>query len=284
MTVMLIMTIAVAAQTYNNPRQRSNDENIKVTKVERTSNSTIVYLRYTPDDPDDRSRLQAYPRLVDEATGKKYMATDALNFKWGTNYKGNCTYRIEFPPLPKSTSVVTFREAASEENPWVIRNIALPIQNQQNQSNSSQAYNRANNSNVSQNPSNGPISASVERVWVDHGVYKNELKGMMIHVKFNVKNALGRKGKVIAYFNYQDGSALEDYNGKYCTSGGKVCASSEFSPKYSSSNYNDFKIFMPYSELHMGKGSSKLDFYLNIWIDGKNYYKGIRHKFNYNSN
>ena len=89
---------------------------------------------------------------------------------------------------------------------------------------------------------------------------------------------------LIAYFNYQDGSALEDYNGKYCTSGGKVCASSEFSPKYSSSNYNDFKIFMPYSELHMGKGSSKLDFYLNIWIDGKNYYKGIRHKFNYNSN
>ena len=284
MTVMLIMTMAVAAQTYNNPRQRSNDENIKVTKVERTSNSTIVYLRYTPDDPDDRSRLQAYPRLVDEATGKKYQATDALNFKWGTNYKGNCTYRIEFPPLPRSTSVVTFREAASEENPWVIRNIALPIQNQQNQSSSSQAYNKASSSSNGQNSSNGAISANIERVWVDHVVYKDEKKGMMIHVKFNVKNALGRKGKVIAYFNYQDGSALEDYNGKYCTSGGKVCASSEFSPKYSSSNYNDFKIFMPYSELHMGKGSSKLDFYLNVWIDGKNYYKGIRHKFNYNSN
>ena len=281
---MLIMTIAVAAQTYNNPRQRSNDENIKVTKVERTSNSTIVYLRYTPDDPDDRSRLQAYPRLVDEATGKKYMATDALNFKWGTRYVGNATYKIEFPPLPKTTSVVTFRETASEENPWVIRNIALPIQNQQNQSSSSQTYNKASSSSNGQNSSNGAISANIERVWVDHGVYKDEKKGMMIHVKFNVKNALGRKGKVIAYFNYQDGSALEDYNGKYCTSGGKVCASSEFSPKYSSSNYNDFKIFMPYSELHMGKGSSKLDFYLNIWIDGKNYYKGIRHKFNYNSN
>lgn len=284
MTVMLIMTIAVAAQTYNNPRQRSNDENIKVTKVERTSNSTIVYLRYTPDDPDDRSRLQAYPRLVDEATGKKYMATDALNFKWGTNYKGNCTYRIEFPPLPRSTSVVTFREAASEENPWVIRNIALPIQNQQNQSSSSQAYNKASSSSNGQNSSNGAISANIERVWVDHGVYKDEKKGMMIHVKFNVKNALGKNGKVVAYFNYQDGKALEDFNGKYCTTEGHICASSKFSPKYSSSNYNDFKIFMPYSELHMGSGSSKLDFYLNVWIDGKNYYKGIRHKFNYNSN
>lgn len=154
-----------------------------------------------------------------------------------------------------------------------------------NPSNSSRAgYNRANNSNVSQNPSNGPISASVERVWVDHGVYQNEMKGMMIHVKFNVKNALGRKGKVIAYFNYQDGKALEDYNGKYCTTEGHVCASSKFSPKYSNTNFNDLKIFMPNSELHMGKGSSKLDFYVVVWVDGKQYYKGIRHKFNFNSN
>ena len=86
MAVMLTMTMALAAQTYNNPKQSSNDGNLKVTKVERTSNSTIVYLRFSPNDPDDRSRLQAYPRLVDEATGKKYQATDALNFKWGTQY------------------------------------------------------------------------------------------------------------------------------------------------------------------------------------------------------
>ena len=264
MTVGLLVALAVSAQTYNNPSQKPNDKRIRITKVERTSNATIVYLKYTSNSADAWSCIDAYPYLKDDATGKKYQATDALNFKWGTVYTGNATYKIEFPPLPRNTSVVTFREAANEENPWVISNIALPIQNQQNQSNSSQSgYNRANNSNAGQNPSNGSISASVERVCVDHGVYKNELKGMMIHVKFNVKNALGRKGKVIAYFNYQDGSALEDYNGKYCTSGGKVCASSEFSPKYSSSNYNDFKIFMPYSELHMGKGSSKLDFYLN---------------------
>lgn len=282
MAVMLTMTMALAAQTYNNPKQSSNDGNLKVTKVERTSNSTIVYLRYTPDYPDDRSRLQAYPRLVDEATGKKYQATDALNFKWGTQYVGNATYKIEFPPLPKTTSVVTFRETASEENPWVIRNIALPIQNQQNQSNSSQSgYNRANNSNAGQNSSNGAISANIDRVWVEDGVYKDEMKGMMIHVKFNVKNALGKNGKAVAYFNYQDGKALEDFNGKYCTTEGHICASSKFSPKYNSSSYNDFKIFMPYSELHMGSGSSKLDFYVVIWVESKQYDKSIRHKFTF---
>ena len=285
LTAGLLMALAVSAQTYNNPSQKPNDKRIRITKVERTSNATIVYLKYTSNSADAWSCIDAYPYLKDDATGKKYQATDALNFKWGTVYTGNATYKIEFPPLPRNTSVVTFREAANEENPWVISNIALPIQNQQNQSNSSQSgYNRANNSNAGQNPSNGPISASVERVWIDHGVYQNEMKGMMIHVKFDVNNALGKNGKVIAYFNFQDGKALDDFNGKYCTTEGHVCASKKFSPKYNSSSYNDFKIFMPYSELHMGSGSSKLDFYVVVWVDGKQYYKGIRHKFNYNSN
>lgn len=283
MTVMSLMTLALAAQTYNNPRQSSNNKRLKVTKVERTSNATILYLKYTIlEDETGWSRIDAYPVLIDEATGKRYQATDALNFNWGTKYKKTATYKIEFPPLPRSTSVVTFRETS--DSPFIVSNIALPIQNQQNQSNSSQAYNKANNNSNGQNSSNGQISANVDRVWTEHGVYKDEKKGMMIHVKFNVKNAIGKNGKVIAYFNFQDGKALDDFNGKYCTTEGHVCASKKFSPKYSSTNYNDFQIFMPYSELHMGSGSSKLDFYVIIWVESKQYDKSNRYKFKYNSN
>ena len=283
MAVMSLMTLALAAQTYNNPRQSSNNKRLKVTKVERTSNATILYLKYTIlEDETGWSRIDAYPVLIDEATGKRYQATDALNFNWGTKYKKTATYKIEFPPLPRSTSVVTFRETS--DSPFIVSNIALPIQNQQNQSNSSQAYNKANNNSNGQNSSNGQISANVDRVWTEHGVYKDEKKGMMIHVKFDVKNALGKNGKVIAYFNFQDGKALDDFNGKYCTTEGHVCASKKFSPKYNSSSYNDFKIFMPYSELHMGSGSSKLDFYVIIWVESKQYDKSNRYKFKLNSN
>ena len=283
MTVMSLMTLALAAQTYNNPRQSSNNKRLKVTKVERTSNATILYLKYTMlEDETGWSRIDAYPVLIDEATGKRYQATDALNFNWGTKYKKTTTYKIEFPPLPRSTSVVTFRETS--DSPFIVSNIALPIQNQQNQSNSSQAYNKANNNSNGQNSSNGQISANVDRVWTEHGVYKDEMKGMMIHVKFDVKNALGKNGKVIAYFNFQDGKALDDFNGKYCTTEGHVCASKKFSPKYNNSSYNDFKIFMPYSELHMGSGSSKLDFYVVIWVESKQYDKSNRYKFKLNSN
>lgn len=283
MTVMSLMTLALAAQTYNNPRQSSNNKRLKVTKVERTSNATILYLKYTMlEDETGWSRIDAYPVLIDEATGKRYQATDALNFNWGTKYKKTATYKIEFPPLPRSTSVVTFRETS--DSPFIVSNIALPIQNQQNQSNSSQAYNKANNNSNGQNSSNGQISANVDRVWTEHGVYKDEMKGMMIHVKFDVKNALGKNGKVIAYFNFQDGKALDDFNGKYCTTEGHVCASKKFSPKYNNSSYNDFQIFMPYSELHMGSGSSKLDFYVVIWVESKQYDKSNRYKFKLNSN
>lgn len=283
MTVMSLMTLALAAQTYNNPRQSSNNKRLKVTKVERTSNATILYLKYTMlEDETGWSRIDAYPVLIDEATGKRYQATDALNFNWGTKYKKTVTYKIEFPPLPRSTSVVTFRETS--DSPFIVSNIALPIQNQQNQSNSSQAYNKANNNSNGQNSSNGQISANVDRVWTEHGVYKDEKKGMMIHVKFDVKNALGKNGKVIAYFNFQDGKALDDFNGKYCTTEGHVCASKKFSPKYNNSSYNDFQIFMPYSELHMGSGSSKLDFYVVIWVESKQYDKSNRYKFKLNSN
>ncbi len=127
---MLSISMAVVAQTYTNPRHSSNEKRLKVTKVERTSNSTVLYLKFTPFDVStELSRISAYPTLTDEATGKKYQATRALNFKWGTKYKGTSTYKVEFPPLPKNTSVVTFREAAEIKNPWVISNIALPIQN-----------------------------------------------------------------------------------------------------------------------------------------------------------
>ena len=46
-TVMSLTTLALAAQTYNNPRQQSNVETLKVTKVERTANATELYLRFS---------------------------------------------------------------------------------------------------------------------------------------------------------------------------------------------------------------------------------------------
>lgn len=137
MMVVLVVSMTVAAQTYNNPRQGQASKNLKVIKVERTSNSTVVYLKYTPENANTKSWINATPILTDEATGKVYTATAALNFKWGSKYVGTATYKIEFPPLPRNTSVVTFKESPKAQNGWVVRNIALPIQNNTSTTNKS---------------------------------------------------------------------------------------------------------------------------------------------------
>lgn len=157
MTVMLIMTLALAAQTYTNPRQSSNNKRIKVTKVERKSNATVVYLKVSGQNEDDWSRISNQPTLTDEATGKVYQATDALNFEWGTKYYGTATYKIKFPPLPKSTSVVSYKASGKQKNPWMISNIALPIQGQQQKTQNTQSStNRSSTSSGSSKTYNNP--------------------------------------------------------------------------------------------------------------------------------
>ncbi|MBR5074266.1 MAG: hypothetical protein IKX26_03445 [Bacteroidales bacterium] len=129
LTTLLLVALAASAQTYYKPRQSSNKAAIQVVQVERTANSTIVTLKYTAPNEKYVSQIVAYPTLTDDATGKKFKATDAMNFQWNTRYKGNVTYVIKFPALPKTTTSVTFKEADREENPFIIKNIALPTRN-----------------------------------------------------------------------------------------------------------------------------------------------------------
>jgi hypothetical protein len=150
LTTLLFVFLTAGAQTYNNPSQKSNDDRVKITKVERTSDATIVYLKYTSNSANTWSCIDAYPYLIDEATGKKYQATDALNFKWGVKYKGgNSTFKIEFPPLPKKTTAVTYREAGQDKNVWIIKSISL----QQKQSSQTGSQKSSNGSSTTSNGS-----------------------------------------------------------------------------------------------------------------------------------
>ena len=126
MTLMLVMAVAVSAQTHNNPRQRSNNKHVKVTKVVRSKTSTVITLQANYDK--DMYCYLDGATLTDEVNGKKYNARKALNFQWKKKYQGrNFTFRIEFPAIPTSASVVTFREVSNGGNPFVINNIAIPV-------------------------------------------------------------------------------------------------------------------------------------------------------------
>ncbi len=85
-------------------------------------------------------------------------------------------------------------------------------------------------------------SGEIEEVWVDYDQWENGRKGMLIHVKFTVNNMLNRTGRCAAYFFYQDGNRLEDYNDNYSTPDGQVAFSETFVPKYENTRFKRFPI------------------------------------------
>lgn len=111
------------------------------------------------------------------------------------------------------------------------------------------------------------ITAKIDQIWMDHDVWENGEKGMRIHVKFDNKNMKGHTGRVIAYFYWDDasGNPLKDRDSRYHTTDGNVCVGEGFTPSYDNSTYNDFKLFIPYSQFDItAKGKHSLKFFVAI--------------------
>lgn len=113
-----------------------------------------------------------------------------------------------------------------------------------------------------------PKSAKFENVWVDHNVHEGGVKGMRIHLRFDVNGCQGLDVKAVAYFYYKSGQALKDTNKAYRTVTGEVSVSQKLNLPYVNSHYNDLVIFMPYDELHMAKGHADLKFNVQIYEPG----------------
>ena len=144
---------------------------------------------------------------------------------------------------------------------------------------------RSQSSNYDNNITNRKrVSADVEQVWIEHNVFdSNGIKGMRIHVKFTVRGMLNKQGDCILYFYDENGDALKDKNERYWTSNGSVCASKFFKPSYENSVYEDFKIFMPYSELHL-KATTSCYFRVIIWSGSEELARSGKYSFRYTVN
>ena len=112
---------------------------------------------------------------------------------------------------------------------------------------------------------NAAPKSDILNVWVDHNQYQDSVKGMLIHVKFNVHNFKDGSGRVVAYFHKKNGDPLKDTNGRYKTTAGDVSTSGKFQPRDVNSVYNDFTFFFPYNELHRARGKHDLKFHIKIF-------------------
>lgn len=118
--------------------------------------------------------------------------------------------------------------------------------------------------NITQYGNNKP-SGSITRVWVDHNVYNNGVKGMKIHASYDVENMKDKYVYMYTYFYYGDNSTpLKNPYGNHLSMN-----SSGVAP-YESTTFNDTWHFIPYTNLNMQPGYGSIDLSFDVVINDGN--------------
>lgn len=91
---------------------------------------------------------------------------------------------------------------------------------------------------------------------------------------FTIENAKNIRCTAVAYFYDKNGIPLKDNNNLYTTKEGNVSAKIAFQPSYSVTLYNneiaDFKITLPYKELHLEQGNHSVQCKVVLYDDRQN--------------
>jgi len=129
--------------------------------------------------------------------------------------------------------------------------------------------------------------ANIESLTVDHNVTENGQKGMKIHVKFTIEDLQDIRCYVGAYFYYANGDLLMAKSGdsEHSSSNGSVLVGSDFIPKYRSTTFEDFSLFMPYDALNMDASVDTAELKLIVklynWRDETFIAESDEYAFNY---
>lgn len=110
-----------------------------------------------------------------------------------------------------------------------------------------------------------PPFGTIKSVWVDYNAYENGIKGMRIHVTFNISHRSNITCSAVAYFWFASGEKLYDINGLYTAADGQVSVSQDFMPGFEHTTYSDLTLFMPITELYSGRGMYNLMFQVQLY-------------------
>lgn len=97
----------------------------------------------------------------------------------------------------------------------------------------------------------------------EHNRVVNKRKGMFIHLNFKANGLAGATCAASVYFLDATGQPIPDRNGKFKSKKGNVVSIRKFKPTADVVRYGNFKVFMPYEELHK-KGKNKILYYAAI--------------------
>ncbi|MGV8026626.1 MAG: tetratricopeptide repeat protein [Anaerolineaceae bacterium] len=110
-----------------------------------------------------------------------------------------------------------------------------------------------------------PASAAIREMEVTHNVFQSNQAGMQIRLNFSIKNRKDIQCRAVAYFFDKQHHALQDVNQRFKTADGKVSVGSTFKPGFDETFYNNYILFMPYSELDQKDGDYQFGFNVQIY-------------------
>jgi hypothetical protein len=107
--------------------------------------------------------------------------------------------------------------------------------------------------------------ARLDKIWVDFDVYRQNQKGMLIHLKFTVIRMKNVDASVrIMFKNKANDEFLPDRNRSYYTNTGYVAVFRTLQIDYDPGYYDDLQIFMPYEELDLSPFPGRYELSMDV--------------------
>jgi hypothetical protein len=115
------------------------------------------------------------------------------------------------------------------------------------------------------------MSTFVSISWIEFGFNRSQNLG--VHINCQVDGYQHIECKAIAYFYFNDGRPLKDFNNSYRTINGDVSSLEyHFTPIDPSSTFNDLVISIPYQELHLDPGTFNLKVFVCLFTVQPQYF------------
>ncbi len=128
--------------------------------------------------------------------------------------------------------------------------------------------------------SKAQADAKLDKLWIDYNVTEGGKNGMLIHVNFTAMNLKDVDCYLAIYFEKKNGEKIEGISSTYRSKGGQLAVYKGIKPAFPEAVYNNFKLFMPYSEIKLGKGRVDLKLDANLILKNGDMIKHLKdHEF-----
>jgi hypothetical protein len=107
---------------------------------------------------------------------------------------------------------------------------------------------------------------TIDSIKVDYDVMESGEKGMRIHFHMTADGLKGVPCEATVYFYYKNGDHVKDTDGDYNTTDGQASAGEQFNPGFDNTVYDDFQVFMPYSQIEIPPGHYDLQFDIQAYV------------------